>query len=981
MKFKNYFLIICIIISLFCIANVFATDNNDTVLINENQCDELIRIENQSIEFNDEINFEKNTHSSTDELLSQNLNDENALKEAELVGEIVLDGNLNGEYKISNNANIEGNGHYINSLLIESDKTVILKNIIFKENPQINTKYVTFKNCTFMDSLNTAISIQDFGNYGPEDIKFIDCKFLKKGFIATNTEKNTAKITIDNCSFNSNFQTYINLKGRYFFIKNCNFNNFVYITTSSYETIISNCNFTNTNGSSYILQLNGAPTIEKCNFINCSSSAIYHKGSGGKIKDCNFINCISNMNGGAINTFSSIPLIENCLFMNNKGSYEGAIYCSDYTNLKINNCTFINNTASYVLSGYKGEFINSTFINNKISGSKVIDCNIDEYSLQGAHLSFELNPIIPDVTAKDTEIIVIKTPSYFKESFIIKVDNKRLYTNRIINYDSKDQMELIQRNNQTIIKISNISGGVHSLHIEYPGDNVFNKYSNNVEFEATRLKATGNITFPTTIFIGDELKINVSINNDIESIGVYYTYKLNGYPTYELENTYKLTDGKAIITMPSGVIGEKTIVFSTDENDPDYELKILSKKINVTKFHSEIHVKNVINETYGEIIDLTPSIHEIYNERYIRVQNGNVITRIMRNHPILTGYINIYNGNDLLTKVKINSEGILDYSCEKYLLSNLNAGEYQIKYVYNGDDYFNSCEKTILLNISKLNQPSTYNIMNNIEGETVTLSYFIANSATGKYHLTIPDYYDKSGKLYNGGIEVSIPNILNSGKYNCIFYYYGDENYEGTNITHQLTIKSKLYSENISYDFNNLNTDTSSFLIKLPEETSGKIILKINNENYEFEVVNGLCNIKLPTLTNGNYQYTLSYLGNDDYAPFTITNTLNINKPTTKPNTPTTTKILLTLKNVKVKKSAKKLILQAILKQGNNPLKSKKIIFKFNGKKYAAKTNKKGVAKVTIKKKVLKKLKVGKKVRYQASYGEITVKKSVKVKK
>ena len=86
MKFKNYFLIICIIISLFCIANVFATDNNDTVLINENQCDELIRIENQSIEFNDEINFEKNTHSSTDELLSQNLNDENALKEAELVG-------------------------------------------------------------------------------------------------------------------------------------------------------------------------------------------------------------------------------------------------------------------------------------------------------------------------------------------------------------------------------------------------------------------------------------------------------------------------------------------------------------------------------------------------------------------------------------------------------------------------------------------------------------------------------------------------------------------------------------------------------------------------------------------------------------------------------------------------------------------------------------------------------------------------------
>ncbi|MDO5815638.1 MAG: hypothetical protein Q4Q18_08355 [Methanobrevibacter sp.] len=92
-------------------------------------------------------------------------------------------------------------------------------------------------------------------------------------------------------------------------------------------------------------------------------------------------------------------------------------------------------------------------------------------------------------------------------------------------------------------------------------------------------------------------------------------------------------------------------------------------------------------------------------------------------------------------------------------------------------------------------------------------------------------------------------------------------------------------------------------------------------------------------------------------------------------------KIKLTLKSVKVKKSAKKLVLTATLKKGSKALKGKKITFKFNGKKFTAKTNKKGVAKVTIKKKVLKKLKVGKKVKYQASYGKLTVKKSAKVKK
>ena len=89
----------------------------------------------------------------------------------------------------------------------------------------------------------------------------------------------------------------------------------------------------------------------------------------------------------------------------------------------------------------------------------------------------------------------------------------------------------------------------------------------------------------------------------------------------------------------------------------------------------------------------------------------------------------------------------------------------------------------------------------------------------------------------------------------------------------------------------------------------------------------------------------------------------------------------LTLKNVKVKKSAKRLTISATLKKGGKALKGKKLTFKFNGKKYSAKTNSKGVAKVTIKNTVLKKLKVGKKITYQVSYGKITVKKTVKVKK
>ena len=91
----------------------------------------------------------------------------------------------------------------------------------------------------------------------------------------------------------------------------------------------------------------------------------------------------------------------------------------------------------------------------------------------------------------------------------------------------------------------------------------------------------------------------------------------------------------------------------------------------------------------------------------------------------------------------------------------------------------------------------------------------------------------------------------------------------------------------------------------------------------------------------------------------------------------------LTLTKVKVQKSAKKaLTLTATLGKVNGKyLKGKQIVFKFKGKTYKANTNAKGVAKVTIKTSVLKKLIVGKKITYQASYFKNTVKKTVTVSK
>ncbi|MBE6502750.1 MAG: hypothetical protein E7Z76_00440 [Methanobrevibacter sp.] len=76
--------------------------------------------------------------------------------------------------------------------------------------------------------------------------------------------------------------------------------------------------------------------------------------------------------------------------------------------------------------------------------------------------------------------------------------------------------------------------------------------------------------------------------------------------------------------------------------------------------------------------------------------------------------------------------------------------------------------------------------------------------------------------------------------------------------------------------------------------------------------------------------------------------------------------------SVKIKKSSKKFKYSAILKWSNKkPIIGKIITFKFKGKIYKSKTNKKGIAKITFNKKLLNKLKVGKKYNINITYSHV----------
>lgn len=91
-------------------------------------------------------------------------------------------------------------------------------------------------------------------------------------------------------------------------------------------------------------------------------------------------------------------------------------------------------------------------------------------------------------------------------------------------------------------------------------------------------------------------------------------------------------------------------------------------------------------------------------------------------------------------------------------------------------------------------------------------------------------------------------------------------------------------------------------------------------------------------------------------------------------------KISITAKNIAFKKSSKKFTLKSTLKIKGKLGKYKKISFKLNNKTYKVKTNKKGIAKKTLKKSVLNSIKVGQKIKFQVVYGKKTVNRYITVK-
>ena len=686
-------------------------------------------------------------------------------------------------------------------------------------------------------------------------------------------------------------------------------------------------------GKSRIFKLSADNIILKnITFINGYSTecggAIYNTGNF-KISSCNFINCFAGDCGGAIYNGGGISNISSCNFTDCTANDGGGGIYNDEDSHYITFCSFVNCSCN----NYGGAIGNGGIGDRYIGSCSFVNCSSRNY---GGAID----------NGADCNIILC--------SFV----NCSAGFGGAIFVNYLGVCEDINSCSFSDCSASNSGGAIYTR-----GDC---QIISSCSFTRCSAEKHGGVIY----YMGtDGTVINcIFINCSAKNGGSIYWNAENGIINTSTFNYSTATSNGGAIYWDAhgGEITNSTFTNSHARNGG----AIYVPENNNVEIKSSIFENNYAEEEsgaiYGGTVDddctfknntgiavNTTTIISI-NETAVYTGNDISITTIVLNQKggfVNTGTVEIYINSKLIATIPTNTE---------YIHTTGDLGTYHVLAKFNAESDYYSSSGTAEFTVIPVDIPEE--IETNNEG-IFTLEF--PDDAEGTLTVFIDGTKYKVYDITGGILKIDLS--YKKGKYNITFEYSGDKKYpafkKDTNASIQTnpSIKASntkvLYSAGTTYKITVYKN--KGILAK-----SVSVTIKLNNKKLKPIKTNskGIASFKV-TQTPGTYKLKITTLGT------TVTKTLTV-------------KHIVTLKAVKVKKSAKKLILQATLSKVNKKyLKKKTVTFKFNGKKYKAKTNSKGVAKVTIKKSVLKKLKAGKKVTYQATYLKDTVKKTVKVKK
>ena len=613
-------------------------------------------------------------------------------------------------------------------------------------------------------------------------------------------------------------------------------------------------------------------------------------------------------------------------------------------------------------------------------------------------------------TADPTITVEVKDIVYGSVERIIIRSNADGRVNVTVNGIVKGQNLMIE-NGEAELNVTGLGAGKYSVEVTFIGNDNYMK-TVTATFNVMKANTTLDVEISSSVKLRETQMINITVSNVNATGEVIIVIDGENY-------TAPLTNGRGNFTIPALASGNHTVtvIYEGDGNftgnwtAATFEVTKLESSLNVTAkdVDTSSEVKIVLSELPGDAtgyvivnvngteysVDITqtkelsiPIIHAgtySVTARYLGDENytsSTASTTFNANKVSSDVEVEVKDtvaGGDIEVKVTLppNAEGNITVTVgnetktvdahggeNTIVISNVTEGTYNVTTTYSGDDKYDSktVTKTVtVLTSINVEEKLTRGINSPYDYEAV----FFDRDGSALKNADVK--FVVNGKTYTAktdekGIARITDANLGLGTYNVTSINPAT----GQEITKPLTIVKRLVeNKDLTMDF----ASGKYYSVKVigddgkPVGEGEYIGISIHGVKYAVKTDSkGYAKLQIK-LNPGSYTVSAEYKNTKVSNKIKVKQTLKLVK-----------------KTVSVKKG-KKLILKATLKWTNGKaIKGKVIKFKFKGKTYKAKTNSKGLAKVTIKAKVTKKLKKGKKFTYSATYLTNTLKGKVKIK-
>ncbi len=804
---------------------------------------------------------------------------------------------------------------------------------------------------------------------------------------------------LTNCNFSDNIASgnggavYFNMDGN---VTNCNFtDNFANFGGALYfdgDGEVANCNFINTatresRGGGAIKMLSG--NVTNCNFVN--NSATSDRGailmSSGTVSDCNFTDNSASSGRGAI--YIQQGNVTNCNFTNNSANKKGgAVYF--ISNGTVSNCNFVDNKAT----GNSGEGGAVFFKNNGTVSNCIFTDN--NATANGGAVYFEREGTVSDCNFAGNNATNGSAIYFYSTSATKTVSNSIFLNNRT----NAEALEITKNDNNITITFTGNDDLLNAI---------YSRNDNEVSFTNVTYWGANGIATLTAIISGSKNEAGQNI-----TVGVV----VNGKPVL---NEVKVTDENGMIVLPI-IAGENYIISARHDTDSYYteaEKTISNMTFNVNVTSQTTHNKTVNitakSNIYGDfmsgkLVFILPNGAEIdatyasngtwwavhtfddyavyqVNASYVGLDNITItnatisISKTPTEITVENATVELFvlDSVDAGATLTPADAGELTFTSSNATVAKVEDGKIScwrrtaiitVSFAGN-DDYIAAENKTITVNVIKYDSKVTIEPINvTVYPNNVTIKYAIENRTN--VSVSIDGVSDDKIIIANDTITLV---GLDAGEYTIVVLNSENSTYHKSNDTKTFTVNKQATSiaaSDVSTTYN-INKD---LVITLKDSTgkalSGvKVTVDLNGAKTYTTDKNGQVKVSTKGLAPKTYTVKITFNGNVNYEK----SAKNV-KVTVKKATP---KLTAKKKTFKTSKKVKKYKIKLKDNTGK-AIKKAKVTLKVKGKKYTAKTNKKGKALFKIKK-LKKKGTYKAKVTYKGNkyYNKVSKKAKIKV--